>query len=154
MPLIQICGASILLRPSANAQIQKQPPDRHPDLARRAISAAQRKAVEIGQPVGIWAVDSRGNLAAPVAMDCARFESVNIAITKTWTRAFDISTKELAEQSQSSDRCLQIHVFHHRPVMTFAGGFPLKRGSDIVGAIGVSGGMGQQNHAEAAAEAF
>jgi uncharacterized protein GlcG (DUF336 family) len=40
--------------------------------------------------------------------------------------------------------------------MIFAGGIPLKRGDEVMGAIGVSGGSGQQDHAvaEAGAKAF
>ena len=40
--------------------------------------------------------------------------------------------------------------------MIFAGGIPLKRGDQVVGAIGVSGGMGKQDQAvaEAGAAAF
>ena len=40
--------------------------------------------------------------------------------------------------------------------MIFAGGIPLKRGDDVVGAVGVSGGMEKQDQAvaEAGAEAF
>ncbi len=40
--------------------------------------------------------------------------------------------------------------------MIFAGGIPLKRGKEIVGGIGVSGGTGKQDQtvAEAGAEAF
>ena len=41
-------------------------------------------------------------------------------------------------------------------VMIFAGGVPLKRGGQVVGAIGVSGGTGEQDQtvAEAGAAAF
>ena len=41
-------------------------------------------------------------------------------------------------------------------VMIFAGGIPLKRGDQVVGAIGVSGGTGKQDHevAEAGAAAL
>jgi len=76
---------------------------------------------------------------------------------QAWTsRAFDISTKELAELSQSGDQFFGIHASNHGRVMIFAGGIPLKRGEDVVGAVGVSGGMGKQDHAvaEAGAEAF
>jgi uncharacterized protein GlcG (DUF336 family) len=40
--------------------------------------------------------------------------------------------------------------------MIFAGGIPLKQGGKVVGAIGVSGGTGDQDHevAEAGVEAF
>jgi uncharacterized protein GlcG (DUF336 family) len=40
--------------------------------------------------------------------------------------------------------------------MVFAGGIPLKRDGNIIGAIGVRGGSGEQDHtvAEAGAKAF
>jgi uncharacterized protein GlcG (DUF336 family) len=37
--------------------------------------------------------------------------------------------------------------------MIFAGGIPLRRGGEVVGAIGVSGGGGDQDHAVAEAGA-
>lgn len=125
--------------------------------ARTIIAAAERKAEEIGQPMNIAVVDAGGNLKAFVRMENAWLGSVDIAINKAWTsRAFDISTKELSELSQSGDQFFGIHVSNHGRVMIFAGGVPLKRGGQVVGAIGVSGGMGKQDQAvaEAGAEAF
>ena len=125
--------------------------------ARKIIAAAERKAEEIGQPMNIAVVDSGGNLVAHVRMDRAWIGSVDISIKKAWTaRAFDISTKELAELSQSGDQFFGIHASNDGKVMIFAGGVPLKRGNDVVGGIGVSGGMGKQDQAvaEAGAEAF
>jgi len=125
--------------------------------ARRVIDAAEKKAQEIGQPMNIAVVDAGGNLVAHVRMDGAWMGSVDIAINKAWTaRAFDISTQQLAELSQSGDQFFGIHVSNHGRVMIFAGGIPLKRGTEVVGAIGVSGGMGKQDQAvaEAGAEAF
>ncbi|HEY3826207.1 MAG TPA: heme-binding protein [Bryobacteraceae bacterium] len=125
--------------------------------ARRIIAAAEQKAVEIGQPMNIAVVDAGGNLIAHVRMDKAWIGSVDIAIKKAWTsRAFDISTKELAELSQSGDQFFGIHASNNGRVMIFAGGIPLKRGDDVVGAVGVSGGMGKQDQAvaEAGAAAF
>src|SRR5579883_2278563 len=109
--------------------------------ARRVIAAAEKKAQEIGQPMNIAVVDAGGNLVAHVRMDNAWIGSVDISINKAWTaRAFDISTKELAENSQSGDQFFGIHVSNQGRVMIFAGGIPLKRGDQVVGAIGVSGG--------------
>ncbi len=125
--------------------------------ARRVIAAAEKKAQEIGQPMNIAVVDQGGNLVAHVRMDNAWIGSVDISINKAWTsRAFDIETKALAENSQSGDQFFGIHVSNHGRVMIFAGGIPLKRGDQVVGAIGVSGGMGKQDHAvaEAGAAAF
>ena len=125
--------------------------------ARRVIEAAEEKAEKIGQPMNIAVVDGGGNLVAHVRMDGAWIGSVDIAINKAWTsRAFNISTKELAEFSQSGDQFFGIHVSNGGRVMIFAGGVPLKRGDQVVGAVGVSGGMGKQDQAvaEAGAEAF
>jgi uncharacterized protein GlcG (DUF336 family) len=120
--------------------------------ARRVIAAAEKKAEEIGQPMNIAVVDAGGNLVAHVRMDKAWIGSVDIAINKAWTsRAFDISTKDLAENSQSGDQFFGIHVSNHGRVMIFAGGIPLKRGDQVIGAIGVSGGMGKQDQAVAEA---
>jgi uncharacterized protein GlcG (DUF336 family) len=125
--------------------------------ARRVIEAAERKAGEIKQPMNIAVVDGGGNLVAHVRMDGAWVGSIDISMNKAWTsRAFDISTKDLAEHSQSGGQFFGIHVSNHGRVMIFAGGIPLKRGKEVVGAIGVSGGSGEQDHAvaEAGAKAF
>ncbi|HWD00714.1 MAG TPA: heme-binding protein [Candidatus Sulfopaludibacter sp.] len=120
--------------------------------ARRVIAAAENKAREIGQPMNIAVVDSGGNLVAHVRMDNAWMGSVDISINKAWTaRAFDISTKQLAELSQSGDQFFGIHASNHGRVMIFAGGIPLKRGEQVVGAVGVSGGLGKQDQAVAEA---
>ena len=93
------------------------------DDARRAISAAEKKAREIGQPM-------------------------NIA-----SRAFDIETIDLAKHSQSGGQFFGIHASTDGKIMIFAGGIPLKREGKVVGAIGVSGGSGDQDHAVATAGA-
>ena len=95
--------------------------------ARKIITAAEQKAEEIGQPMNIAVVDQGGNLVAHVRMDNAWFGSVDISINKAWTsRAFDISTKELGELSQSGDQFFGIHASNRGRVMIFAGGVPLK----------------------------
>ena len=125
--------------------------------ARRMIAAAEAKAVEIGQPMNIAVVDGGGNLVSHVRMDGAWIGSIDISINKAFTsRAFDITTKDLADNSQSGDQFFGIHVSNRGRIMIFAGGIPLKRDGKVVGAIGVSGGSGTQDHevAEAGAAAF
>ena len=125
--------------------------------AQRVITAAEKKAQEIGQPMNIAVVDEGGNLKAHVRMDNAWIGSIDISINKAFTsRAFDIETKELAKHSQSGGQFFGIHVSNHGRIMIFAGGVPLKKDGKVVGAIGVSGGSGDQDHAvaEAGAHAF
>ena len=125
--------------------------------ARRLIAAAEKKAAEVGQPMNIAVVDGGGNLGAHVRMDNAWIGSIDISIKKAFTsRAFDISTKDLATHSQSGGQFFGIHASNDGRVMIFAGGVPLKKDGKVVGAIGVSGGSGDQDHAvaEAGAAAF
>ncbi len=125
--------------------------------ARRVIAAAEKKATEIGQPMNIAVADAGGNLVAHVRMDNAWMGSIDISIKKAFTsRAFDITTKDLAKYSQSGDQFFGIHASNNGKIMIFAGGIPLKRDGKVVGAIGVSGGSGDQDHsvAEAGAKAF
>lgn len=122
--------------------------------ARRIIAAAEKKAAEIGQPMNIAVADEGGNLVAHVRMDGAWLGSIDISIKKAYTsRAFDIATKDLAEHSQSGKQFFGIHASNDGRIMIFAGGVPLRKGGKVVGAIGVSGGSGEQDHAVALAGA-
>jgi uncharacterized protein GlcG (DUF336 family) len=125
--------------------------------ARRVIAAAEEKAKQIKQPMNIAVADAGGNLVAHVRMDDAWIGSIDISINKAFTaRAFDIQTKDLAQFSQSGGQFFGIHASNRGKVMIFAGGIPLKRDGKVVGAVGVSGGTGEQDQtvAEAGAAAF
>jgi len=122
--------------------------------ARIVIAAAERKAVEVGQPMNIVVVDTSGNLVAHVRMDGAWIGSVDISIKKAWiSQILDIATKDLASDSRSGNQFFRIHASNDSGDTSFAGGIPLMRGDKVVGAIGVSGGSGEQNHTVAAAGA-
>ena len=125
--------------------------------ARKIIAAAEKKASAIKQPMNIAVVDAGGNLVAHVRMDNAWIGSINISINKAFTsRAFDITTKDLGDNSQPGQQFFGIHASNDGRIMIFAGGIPLKQDGKVVGAIGVSGGSGEQDHsvAEAGAAAF
>jgi uncharacterized protein GlcG (DUF336 family) len=124
------------------------------DQARRVIAAGEREAQNQGQPMNIAVVDGGGNLLAFHRMDGAWLGSIDIAIKKAWTsRAFDIETKALGKLSQPGEDFYGIHVSNNGKVMIFAGGVPLKRNGVVVGAVGVSGGVGKQDQAVAEAAA-
>src|SRR6202051_3400109 len=120
--------------------------------AREIIAAAEQKANEIGQPMNIAVADGGGNLVAHARMDGAWLGSIDISIKKAYTsRAFDIATKDLATHSQSGGQFFGINASNDGRIMIFAGGIPLKRDGKVVGAIGVSGGSGEQDQAVAEA---
>jgi uncharacterized protein GlcG (DUF336 family) len=125
--------------------------------AHAIISAAETQATKIDQPMNIAVVDAGGNLISHARMDGAWIGSIDISIKKAWTsRAFDIQTKDLGENSQPGNQFYGIHASNGGKVMIFAGGLPLTRDGQVVGAIGVSGGSGEQDQtvAEAGAKAI
>lgn len=125
--------------------------------ARRVIAAGEEEATRIGQPMNVAVVDAGGNLVAHVRQDGAWIGSVDISISKAWTsRAFDIATKDLGDNAQPGGQFFGIHTTNGGRVAIFAGGIPLVRDGAVVGAVGVSGGSGEQDQrvAEAAAAAL
>jgi uncharacterized protein GlcG (DUF336 family) len=125
--------------------------------ARRVIEAGEARAAEIGQPVNIAVVDAGGSLVAHVRMDGAWIGSVDISIKKAYTaRAFDLPTADLAENAQPGGQFYGIDASNNGRIMIFAGGVPLQADGKVVGAVGVSGGQGEQDKAiaEAAAAAL
>src|SRR3979490_1322319 len=122
------------------------------EKAQRVIEAGIVKAKQIGQPMNIAVVDAGANLTAFARMDGAWLGSIDIAINKAFTaKAFDISTLELGRNSQPGDQFFGIHVSKHGGGMISAGGLPIKVNGQIAGAVGVSGGSGEQDQAVAEA---
>ena len=127
------------------------------ETARRVVAAAEAKAKEIGQPMNIAVADAGGNLVTHIRMDGAWIGSIDVSIKKAFTaRAFDIATKDLAPLAQPGKEFFGIQFSNDGRIMIFAGGIPLKRAGKVVGAVGVSGGSGDQDQAvaEAGAAAF
>jgi uncharacterized protein GlcG (DUF336 family) len=124
------------------------------DKAQSIIEAAVEKAKKLGQPMNIAIVDAGTNLMAFARMDGAWLGSIDIAINKAFTaKAFNISTLELGSNSQPGQQFFGINASNHGRVMIFAGGVPIKENGQIVGAVGVSGGSGEQDQAVAEAAA-
>lgn len=125
--------------------------------ARQVIAGGEEKAREIGQPSNIAVADAGANLVAHIRMDGAWLGSVDIAINKAFTAcAFDLSTADLSDNAQPNTQFFGVHASNSGRVMIFAGGIPLQHDGQIIGAVGVSGGTGDQDQAvaEAAAAAF
>jgi uncharacterized protein GlcG (DUF336 family) len=127
------------------------------DSARHVVESARRAADAIGVPMNIAVVNEGNNLVAFERMDGAWLGSIDIAQGKAYTaRAFDMPTKDLAPLCQPGQPLFGIQASNDGRLIIFAGGIPLERGGEVVGAIGVSGGSVEQDQAvaEAGAEAF
>jgi len=124
------------------------------DDARRVVAAGEKEAANQGQPMNIAVVDAGGVLVTHIRQDGAWIGSVDVAINKAFSaRAFDVSTQGLSENAQPGGQFYGIQDSNHGRIMIFAGGVPLMSGDAVVGAVGVSGGTGEQDQAVATAAA-
>jgi uncharacterized protein GlcG (DUF336 family) len=107
--------------------------------------------------MNIAVVDEGDNLVAFERMDGAWLGSIDIAQGKAYTaRAFNLSTKDLAPLCQPGEPLFGLQASNGGRLVIFAGGIPLERAGEVIGAIGVSGGSVEQDQtvAEAGADAF
>lgn len=124
------------------------------DDARRVIAAGEKEAVNQGQPMNIAVVDVGGSLVAHIRQDGAWIGGVDVSINKAFSaRAFDISTAALGENAQPGEQFYGVQNSNDGRIMIFGGGVPLMSGDSVVGAVGVSGGTGDQDKAVVAAAA-
>jgi len=123
----------------------------------KIIEAAKKKAADIKVPMNIAIVDRGSNLVAFSRMDNAWLGSVDIAIKKTKTaNYFDMNSGEIGKLSQPGKALYGIEVTNGG-LVSFPGGAELKNSEgEILGGIGVSGGMVDQDQkvAEAGAKAL
>jgi len=124
------------------------------DQAHKALEAALKKAVELNVRMNIAVVDAGANLKAFVRMDDAWLGSIDIAIKKARTaRFFNMPTGEIGKLSQPGESLYNIE-HSNGGLITFPGGVPVISPNGIViGAIGVSGSIVENDHAVAAAGA-
>ena len=125
--------------------------------AQRILAAAERKAGEMGQPMNIAVMDAGRNLVAFHRMDGAWVASTDIAIDKAFTSAGrGLTTRKIGEMAQPGQPLFGINTTNGGRIVIFAGGIPLERDGEVVGAVGVSGGTVDEDHevAEAGVAAF
>jgi uncharacterized protein GlcG (DUF336 family) len=111
------------------------------ELAHAMIDAAERKAAEMGHPFVIAVVDDSGVLKAFSRMDGAALLSVQIAQDKAFTAVgFGMPSDAWHDFIKDDPPLAKGAVGGIDRLVIFGGGFPIKLGDAIVGAIGVSGG--------------
>jgi uncharacterized protein GlcG (DUF336 family) len=124
------------------------------EQAKTALAAALAKAQELGVKMNIAVVDAGANLKAFARMDGAWLGSIDIAIRKARTaRLFDMNTGQIGQLSQPGGSLFGIE-HSNGGLITFPGGIPLRnQGGAVIGAIGVSGSVVENDHAVAQAGA-
>lgn len=131
------------------------------DDALPVLTAARAKAEEIGVKQTLCVVDESANVIALHRIPGARLTGVDISIAKAFTAAGHERPTHKFNEGPNGPALPGNEAFgisHMIPgkFAIFVGGFPLEYDGQIVGAIGVSGGNGEQDKAVGAAaiEAF
>ena len=122
--------------------------------AEAAIVAAKIKATEIDTKMNISVVDVGSNLVAFARMDGAWIGSVDISCKKAKTAAwFTMDTAALSPLIQPGQSLYNIE-HSNGGLITFPGGVIIKNeAGQIIGAIGVSGSLVENDHSVAVAGA-
>jgi len=122
--------------------------------ARAAVGAALEKSRQMGLCMNIAVVDAGANLKAFARMDGAWLGSIDISIKKARTaRFFDMNTGEVGKLSQPGGSLYNIE-HSNGGLITFPGGVPIRDAHGVViGAVGVSGSLVENDHAVAEAGA-
>ncbi len=121
--------------------------------AKRLIAAAEAKAGSLGYKMNFAVVDDGGHLLAFSRMDEARPASAYTAITKATTAAtFRQATGPLPPKNagDSPDALLNLSLQNAAAasggkVTTLLGGVPVLVDGQVIGAIGIGGGSGEQD---------
>jgi uncharacterized protein GlcG (DUF336 family) len=110
-------------------------------LAHRIVAAAEAKAADMGVPMNIAVCDESGVLKAFSRMDGAALMSVQIAQDKAYTAVgFGMPTDGWHEFIKDDPPLAAGAVGGIERLVIFGGGFPIRLGDQLIGAVGVSGG--------------
>jgi len=114
------------------------------DAAKKALAAAEAEAKKNNWPVAIAIVDSSAKLVAFSKMDNTQHASVDIAIGKAVTaNNFKRPTKAL--QDGIAQGGANLRILGQPGITPLEGGVPIVVDGKIVGAIGASGVMSNQD---------
>lgn len=123
---------NIVIKPSVSQQ-----------AAARLISAARESALQQGIAVTIAITDIGGHQVALWRDDDAHFLTVEVAVNKAWTAsAYGLPT-HIWNEVVNQPKTAQLNNVSR--LMPIGGGYPLLLDGQLVGGIGISGGLAQQD---------
>ena len=120
------------------------------------LQAAEGEADRIGVKETICIADDGGHVVALHRMTGARLTGVDIAIAKAFTAAGHQRATHLFNEPPNGpalpgNEAFGINQMYPGRFAIFVGGFPIVHEGTVIGAVGVSGGNGQQDKAVGAA---
>jgi len=152
--IVAALGAALLLSPicvGAQTTPAAAPPPPPPygmsigfDAAKKAIAAAEAEAKKNNWPVAIAVVDTGGHLVAFSRLDNTQIGSVDIAIGKAVT-ANNLKRATKALQDGIAQGGANLRLLAVKGITPLEGGVPIVVDGKIIGAVGVSGVMANQD---------
>lgn len=126
------------------------------DDALTILKAAEAEAERIGVKETICVADDGAHPIALHRMTGARLTGVEIAIAKAFTAAGHQRATHLFNEPPNGpalpgNEAFGIQHTHSGRFSVFVGGFPIVHEGQVIGAVGVSGGNGEQDKAVGAA---
>ena len=117
------------------------------DEADRLCTAARAGASDLGVPMSFAVMDSAGHLLAFARMDGAPWVSADVAQGKAWTSAaYGVPSAAQKEKMASMPNFAgAITTVTHGRFTPQTGAVPVYRDGTLLGAIGASGGTGEQD---------
>lgn len=109
--------------------------------ALKVLDAARRKAEDMGVPQCIAVTDAAGQLQAFLRMDGAKFLSIRTSIRKAQTAASSRQTTGSLDEQHS----VKLAFTTGGRLTNLKAGVPIVVGDDVVGAVGVSSGTGEED---------
>jgi glc operon protein GlcG len=109
--------------------------------ALKVLRAGIQKAEEMGVPQCIAVTDAAGQLLAFVRMDGAKFLSIRTSIRKAQTAA----SSRQPTGSMDQEHAVKLAFTTGGRLTNLKAGVPIVVGDEVVGAVGVSSGTGEQD---------
>lgn len=112
-------------------------------LVNRAVEAAQAQNL----PIAAVVLDTGGHVVASARMDGVGYYNYEIARRKAISVVtVKMATHELVD-AISRDDLIQRVLYAEQGLCVLPGGFPVRQGEEVVGALGIAGGMYFQDRA-------
>ena len=117
------------------------------DAALSLISAAREESARIGVPMSFAVMDAGGHLVALVRMDGAPWISTDVAQGKAFTAAAygAPSAAQKAKMEPMPNFATAVSTMTHGRFTPQTGAVPVYSDGTLLGALGASGGTGQQD---------
>ena len=109
--------------------------------ALKVVRAGMRKAEEMGVPHCIAGTDAAGRLLAFVRMDGAKFLSIRTSIRKAMTAA----SSRQPTGSMDQEHAVKLAFTTGGRLTNLKAGVPIVVDDEVVGAVGVSSGTGEED---------